>query len=175
MRSPGYEEKIMTDTQAPILDSFINAFNELDAMMVSVTADQLDWRETAGEWSIRQVLHHLTDDGNVFTFIIERALATPGCKVFFCGFPGNETWADQLGFDQRPVTNALALMRAQHNFLTELVSAFPDRWGNHVGYYNEAGEKQVDQSVENMLVMLTEHMREHTAMIENILVANQPG
>jgi hypothetical protein len=162
----------MDDHQQQLLNNFTSTQADLNRVLTNVSDEQLDWREKAGEWSIRQILHHLTDDGNVFTFIIERALATPGCKVFFCGFPGNETWADQLGFDQRPVTYALALMRAQHNFLTELASAFPDRWGNHVGYYNEAGEKQVDQSVENMLIMLTEHMREHTDMIENILAAN---
>jgi ribosomal protein S18 acetylase RimI-like enzyme len=163
----------MDETQERILNNFINTFDELDTLIETVTAEQLDWRETAGEWSIRQVLQHLTDDGNVFTFIIERALATPGCKVFFGGFPGNEVWANQLGFDQRPVTQALALMRAQNKFVVELVSAFPDRWGNQVGYYNEAGEKQVDQSVENLLVMLTEHRRDHIAMIKNILAANQ--
>lgn len=165
----------MDQHQKQIMADFTNALDELDTLMDSVTEDQLDWRETAGEWSIRQVLHHLTDDGNVFTFIIERALATPGCKVFFGGFPGNEVWADQLGFNQRPVTHARSLIRAQHNFLTELVNAFPDRWENQVGYYNEAGEKQVDQSVENILVMLTEHRREHIAMIKNILAANQSG
>ena len=162
----------MDKSQESILNKFIDAFAELDALIDSLTEDQLDWRKTADEWSIRQVLHHLADDGNVFTFIIERALATPGCKVFFGGFPGNEVWADQLAFDQRPVTHALALMRAQSKFVAELVSRFPDRWGNQVGYYNEAGEKQVDQSVENILAMLTEHRREHTAMIKNILAAN---
>jgi hypothetical protein len=165
----------MDKSQERILNEFTNAIDELDALVGSLTEDQLDWRITAGEWSIRQVLHHLADDGNVFTFIIERGLATPGCKVFFGGFPGNEVWAAQLTFDQRPVTHALALMRTQSKFVAELVSHFPDRWGNLVGYYNEAGEKQVDQSVENMLAMLTEHRREHIAMIENILTANQLG
>jgi hypothetical protein len=163
----------MDKSQERILNEFFISFDELDALMKTVTEDQLDWRGTTDGWSMRQVLHHLTDDGNVFTFIIERALATPGCKVFFGGFPGNEVWADQLAFNQRPVTHALALMRAQTKFVVELVSAFPDRWGNQVGYYNEASEKQVDQSVENILVMLTEHRREHLAMIKNILAANQ--
>jgi len=163
----------MEKSQERILNEFINTFGKLAAIIDALTEEQLDWREIEGEWSIRQVLHHLADDGNVFTFIIERALATPGCKVFFGGFPGNEVWADQLAFHQRPVTQALALMYAQNKFMVELVSAFPDRWGNQVGYYNEACEKQVDQSVENMLVMLTEHRREHLAMIENILAANQ--
>jgi hypothetical protein len=159
----------MNNHQKRILSDFTNALNELDAVMASVTDDQLDWSELEGQWRIRQVLHHLVDDGNVYTFIIERALATPGCKVFFGGFPGNETWANRLGFDQRPITQAYALLRAQRLFLAELISHFPNRWGNQVSYHNEAGEKLVEQNVEKMILMLTEHMREHTAMIEDIL------
>lgn len=162
----------MDEHQKHILSGFTNALDELDSVMQSVTDDQLDWSEREGEWRIRQVLHHLVDDGNVYTFIIERALATPGCKVFFGGFPGNETWADRLGFDQRPITHAFALLRAQRLFLAELISLYPERWGNQVGYYNEEGEKLVELDVERMILMLTEHMSEHTAMIQNILAAH---
>lgn len=165
----------MDEHQEHILNDFIIALEELDTVMETVSEDQLDWSTQAGEWSIRQVLHHLTDDGNVYTFIIERALATPGCKVFFGGFPGNEPWADRLCFDRRPITHAWDLLHAQHRFLAELVSHCADRWGNPAGYYNEAGEKITEMNVEKMIIMLTEHMQEHTAMIKNILSANQLG
>ena len=165
----------MDKHQEHIVTNFTAALDELSAVIASAGEDQLDWQEKEGEWSIRQVLHHLTDDGNVFTFIIERALATPGAKVVFGGFPGNEPWANQLGFDQRPVTQAWDLLLAQRKFLVELVCHFPERWGNQVRYYNDAGEKQGEQSVERMLIMLTEHMGEHTSMIKNILTAHTPS
>jgi hypothetical protein len=162
----------MNKHQKQVVADFTNALNELDAVMESVTDDQLDWSEKEGEWSIRQVIHHLTDDGNVFTFIIERALVTPGGKVVFGEFPGNEVWAEQLGFDHRPITQAWELIHAQRRYLAELVSHFPDRWDNQVNYYNIGGEKLSEQSVENIIVMLTEHLREHVAMIGNILAAH---
>lgn len=52
----------------------------------------------------------------MYTFIIGRALATPGYLVFFGGFPGNEAWADQLAYNTRPIDLPLRLMRAQHAF-----------------------------------------------------------
>lgn len=165
----------MDVNQAQILADFTTTLGGLDTVMESVSENQLDWSAQEGEWTIRQVLHHLTDDGNVYTFIIERALATPGCKVFFGGFPGNEAWADRLGFDQRPITRAWDLLCAQRRFLAELVSCYPERWGNQVWYYNEAGEQVTERNVEQLIQMLTEHMQEHTRMIENILAANLGG
>lgn len=162
----------MNNDQAQILDNFTNTLNELNAVMETVTEDQLDWSAQTPEWTIRQVLHHLTDDGNVFTFIIEGALATPGCKVFFGGFPGNEAWADRLGFDRRPIEPALELLRVQRRFIAELVSCFPDRWSNQVGFYNEEGEKQGEQDVEGLIRMLTDHMGEHIQMITQILASH---
>jgi hypothetical protein len=165
----------MNEHQIHIMADFTRALGELDCVMETISKDQLDWSESPGEWSIRQVLHHLTDDGNVFTFIIERALATPGCKVFFSDFPGNEAWSDRLAFNQRPIDCAWDLLHAQRRFLAELVSHCPERWENSVGFYNAACEKQGEQNVEGLLMMLTEHMQEHNRMIENILAANLGG
>lgn len=162
----------MNEDQQEIITDFTNALVDLDTVMEPVTEEQLDWIARDGGWSIRQVLHHLSEDGNVYTFIIERALATPGCKVFFGGFPGNEAWADSLGYDQRPIASAWDLLHAQNQFIAELVSRFPDRWDNPAGFYNEAGEMLTEMTVEKMISMLTDHMREHTAMIKTILTAH---
>jgi hypothetical protein len=163
----------MDDHQKFILTNFKDALTDLDAVMEQISDEQLDWSEDERTWSIRQVLHHLADDGNVYTFIIERALGTPGCKVFFGGFPGNETWADRLGFKTRSVAYAWDLIHAQRKFIIDLVSHFSDRWENQVGYYDEEGQRLAEQTVEKIIIMLTEHMQEHVMMIKNILAANQ--
>lgn len=163
----------MNEKQPELIRAFVEALDEFDAVLEKVPGDGLDWLEKEGEWTIRQVIHHVTDDCNVYTFVIERALVIPDCKVFFVGFPGNEAWADGLDFDLRPVTHALKLMRAHRDFLSELVEHFPDRWGNKAGFYDESGEKVGESSVEEMISMLKEHMLEHTRMIENIVRANQ--
>lgn len=141
---------------------------ELDAVLADLPDGGLDWAEEGG-WSIREVVHHLADDGNVHFFIIERGLATPDCKVFFGKFPRNEAWADRLAFRERPVEAAFNLIKAQRRFLAELLYHLPDRWENKINFYNTDGEKITDRTAAEMLLVLTEHMQEHTEMIQSII------
>jgi len=162
------------ENQAKMIAEFRDSLTDLDAVLEGLPEEGLDWAEE-GEWSIREVLHHLADDGNVYVFIIERGLATPDCKVFFGEFPGNDAWAERLEFGKRPVKGALNLIQAQRQYLAELVGHFPERWENKVNYYNTEGEKIADRTVGEMLLMLTEHMQEHTEMIRNILKRHAEG
>jgi len=120
----------MKEAQKKIIDEFTSALDDLDAVLASVPDEGWDWIEKEGEWSIRQLTHHHAEDCNVYAFIIERALATPDCKVFFGEFPGNKAWGDLLAWDERPVDVARELMHAHRKFLAELVVYFPDRWEN---------------------------------------------
>ncbi len=155
--------------QREIVAAFTNALDELDRVMEDIPEEGLDWVEKEGEWSIRQVIHHLTDDCDVYGMIIKRALAIPDCKQIFTGFPGNEAWANALDFKNRPIEPAWELMHAHRAYIAEIVSRFPDRWENTVFYYNEAGEKITERNVRQLLENLTVHMQEHTRMIEEIL------
>ena len=161
----------MNEEQEKLLEKFRSALTDLDAVLDNLPDEGLDWAEEE-EWSIREVLYHLADDGNVYTFIIERALATPDCKVFFGEFPGNEAWAERLDFGDRPADSVLNLIQAQRHFLAELVGHFPERWENKVNYYSSEGEKVADRTVAQMILMLTEHMQDHTEMIQNIITTH---
>jgi hypothetical protein len=118
------------------------------------------------------VIHHVAEDCNVYAFIIERALAMPGSKVVFGDFPGNDIWAERLGFGKRPTESAVSLMRAHRKFLSDLVAYFPDRWDSNVIFFNDEGKELAKSTVKEMMVMLTDHMREHAEMINSILKAN---
>ena len=159
----------MNEKDQDMIDAFMDSVKPLDNIMQQVSEEGLDWAEKPGEWSIREVLHHLAEDCNVYAFIIEQALATPGCKVFFGEFPGNQAWGKQLAWRERPVNIALEMIHVHRKFLAELVGYFPERWENTITFYNESAEKVAEQSVRQMMTMLTEHMQEHIAMIEKIL------
>jgi len=163
----------MNKEQRKLIYDFTSALDDLDSELSGVPEEGWDWAEKEGEWSIRHVLHHLAEDCNVYTFIIERGLATPGCKVFFGEFPGNLEWSILLAWNERPVEIARELMHAHRKFLAELVGHFPERWDNTVAFYNESNEKMAEQSVEKMMVMLTDHMQEHVEMIKKILAVHQ--
>jgi len=159
----------MRPDEQKIIDGFTGSLDEFDAMLARVPEGGLDWAESEGEWTIRQVIHHVAEDCNVYAFIIERALAMPGAKVVFGDFPGNDAWADSLGFDERSVEPAIELIHAHRKFLAELVSHFPERWENEVRFFNEQGKELATSSVKDMMLMLTEHLQEHTETIRKII------
>jgi hypothetical protein len=163
----------MLNKQLEMVNKFTKVLDEFDAVIKKVPEEGLDWSEKEGEWSIRQVIHHIADDCNVYAFIIEQALALPEPKIVFGDFPGNEAWADGLGFDKRPVQTPLDLIHAHRAFLAELVGHFKDRWEKKAMFYDQTNKKIGENTVEEMISMLTDHMTEHTQMIENILKANQ--
>jgi hypothetical protein len=163
----------MDDKQKSVIEHFTGSLGQLDKVLAPVPESGWEWSEKEGEWTIRQILHHLAEDMIVYGFILERALATPGCKVFFGEFPGNQEWADRLGFNQRPVCLALDLIRAQRPFFSELFSLFPGKWENTVLFYNETGEKLAESNVEKMIEMLSDHMDEHVQMIEKIIASKE--
>lgn len=162
----------MNEIEKKAVANFNSSLEQLELVLTRVPDRGWDWLESEGEWSIRQVIYHLAEDLIVYGFILERTLATPGCNVIFGEFPGNEEWADRLGFDKRPVNLALDLIRAQRPFFADLLSRFPEKWGNVVLFYDESGEKLGESNIEKMVMMLSDHMLEHVKMIENIIKAN---
>ena len=157
----------------PLIERFSQALIDFDTALDPIPSEGLDWREDGEGWSIRQIIHYVTEDCNVYTFIIERALATPGCRITFGEFPGNDVWGERLGWDTKPIEISRALMHTQRDFLAEMVVQFPDRLSNEVQYYNDEGEQLGTGTVEKMMVMLTEHMQEHTETIRRISAAHQ--
>lgn len=158
----------MSEKITDLIANFTGALDNFDAALKPVPESGLDWREGGEGWSIRQIIHHVAEDCNVYTFIIERALATPGTKMVFGGFPGNEPWADALGWDTKPVATALELMHVHRRFIAEMVSLLPDKLENEMLYLNDEGKELGKGDVESMLKMLTEHMNEHAATIQRI-------
>lgn len=163
----------MSEKTNELIASFINAQEDFDAALEPVPESGLDWQENGKGWSIRQIIHHVAEDLNVYTFIIERALATPGSRITFGGFPGNEPWADRLGWDTKPVEIALELMHVHRKFVAEMVSLLPNQIENEVLYFNDEGKELGKGTVEKMLIMLTEHMQEHAATIGRIAAEHQ--
>src|SRR5450759_3346400 len=84
------------------------------------------------EWSIRQIVHHVSDDNDVWCMALKKAIATPGARIRFEGFPGNDAWAGALHFDRRDIGPALALIDAHVQVMAQLVADFPDTWNTAV-------------------------------------------
>ncbi len=152
-----------------ILGRFRAGAEELRALVEGLSEADLDRSRRPGSWSIRQIVHHLADDCDVWSMCIKKAIATPGAIVRFEGFPGNEPWADALEFDKRPIGTALELIVAHRRYLGELLAHFSSAWDRSVRLANSAGEVVREMSVREMVEMLADHMWGHIEKIEAIL------
>lgn len=158
----------LTQQQQKLLDEFKAAADHFLALVEPLGEDELDQRETDG-WSIRQIVHHVSDDGDVWAFQMKRALATPGALLKFEGFPGNDVWIAALQCETRSVAPQLTLIRAHNRAMAALAADFPNAWQRAVVFQDEQGAPSGSASVSDMLTFLSEHMLEHAATVERIL------
>ena len=63
-------------------------------------------------------------------------------------------------------------MHAHRVFLADMLLSLPDQWENTVHFKDESSKELVERNVIQMIEMLTEHMDEHTQMIEKIIATN---
>lgn len=162
----------MDAQQQAVLDRFSAGPAQLQAELAQLSEMDLDWNEGPGSWSIRQNVHHLAEGGEFFGFAILRALATPGARVFFNDFPGNEPWAKALRCDQRPIEPALGLILAHWRYLAEVLGSLPDNWEHQVVYMDGEGVEQGRGTARGIVEMLSEHMEEHLTTIRRIKAAH---
>ncbi len=160
-----------TFSDEQILSRFLSEMEKLQALVKDLPAANLDLPSEPGGWTIRQIIHHLTDDCDVWSMCIKKAIATPGALVRFEGFPGNEAWAAALDFDQRETGAALNLISAHRHYLAELLRHFSAAWDRSVRLANAEGEIVREMSVREMVRMLADHMHEHTGVIGKTLSA----
>ena len=149
-----------------MLSLFTSSAEKLRSLVQSLSERDLDFRSEADDWTIRQVIHHVADDCDVWSMCIKKAIATPGVLVRFEGFPGNEAWAQALDFEQREILPAIDLIGAHRRYLAQLLEHFSGAWDRSVKFANAEGEIVGEMTVGEMVKMLTEHMLEHVETIE---------
>ncbi|GEM_PF-146906 len=154
--------------QQQTLMVFLSTTRRLEEEVSGLTNEDLDRSLEPGSWSIRQIVHHVADDGDVWCMIFKKALATPGAPIRFEGFPGNEPWAKALSFDHRPIASALNLLRAHGEMIAELATTFSGSWDQCVKIIDASGNEIQDLSAGQILNMLGEHLQEHLLTIQMI-------
>jgi hypothetical protein len=162
------DKRSLSSTQQKQLSDFTTAVDRFLTLIEPLGEADLDLREEPDGWSIRQIVHHVSDDGDVWAFQMKRALATPGVAMRLEGLPGNEAWANALHFDERAIGPALMLIKAHNSVMAELAASIPDAWEQGITFQPENGEAG-SICVADMLSFLTAHQLEHTATVERIL------
>ncbi len=158
----------LTASQREALAFFVSGADRLEAAVLGLSEKDLDSAATPGGWTIRQIVHHVADDGDAWSLSFKKDLATPGVPIRFEGFPGNDAWAEALAFDKRPIQAAVALIKAHRRHIQELAEYYPESWGRCVVIVDSQGQEIQGVSAEQIIRMISEHLLEHVTAIEAI-------
>lgn len=167
----------MTQQTAPqndLLTQFLATADRLVTAVTDLSEAELNLTAESDGWSIRQMVHHVADDGDAWCLPLKKAIATPGVPLRFEGFPGNDAWAAALAFDQRGVGPALQLIQAHRQVMADLARHFAGEWDAcYVTVVDANGQAMQNLTLEQIIRMITEHLQEHVELIEGVLQANQ--
>jgi len=153
-----------------ILALFTSSADKLHTLVQNLSEAELDFRTDDDAWSIRQIIHHVADDGDVWSLCIKKAIATPGATIQFAGYPGNEVWGQGLDFEKREIWTAIDLIRAHRRYIAQLLEHFSGAWEQSVKFSNAQGEIVGEMTVGQMVKMISEHMWEHVETIEQAML-----
>jgi hypothetical protein len=154
--------------QKKTLDQFVSGAYKLDKLVSFLTEEQLDFSLSPGEWTIRQIVHHVAGDGDAWSMVIQKGLVIPGTLISFGESVENEKWANALAFDKRPIRAAIALIKSHRHVIAELAICFQEKWDNNVTF-NIPNQKDPGKvTVGEIIQMLADHLTEHITTIEAI-------
>lgn len=105
--------------------------DELASVLAGLDESELDLLRAPGEWSIRQIVHHLAETDSLFLLSIETALAHSG-STYVRNPYDQETWVKVMGYAERAIDPSLALNKAIRMHLSQLVQHIPGSWEHYV-------------------------------------------
>lgn len=153
-----FEEALAAYEQAP---------DELEVSVFGFSDADLDTTRSAGEWTTRQIVHHLADGEAHWLTPIKMALIEPGFAYHHNTW-NQEASSDALAYATRPIEPSLALFRAQRVHVLQLLHALPGAWDRHVefNWLESAGEsKRRRVPVADIINMQIRHAAGHIAEI----------
>ncbi|MDQ3929322.1 MAG: DinB family protein, partial [Chloroflexota bacterium] len=126
-------------TREETLALYMQAAQELQALMEEVGEQELDQSQTPGGWTIRQIVHHIADADAMQLPRIKMALAEPG-RAWVPNIYSPQEWSDSVGRTRLPVRASVKLFVATREHVAELVQHLaPESWESYT--VNAQGEK----------------------------------
>ncbi len=143
--------------RAALLDRFRTGFAAVEDALSRITDAELDRRPPSGEWTAREVAHHLADSEATAYVRLRRLIAED--RPVIHGYDEPE-FARRLHYD-RPVASSLAVLRAVRQSSLELLESLTAEEWQREGTHSESG----GYSVHRWLTIYAEHPHDHANQI----------
>jgi hypothetical protein len=152
------EEQVMDrETRAALIDRYRSGYDEVVRALEGITEAEWDFRPAPGQWSARQVIHHLAD--SEMTSAIRLRLLVAQDHPTISGYDQN-VFAETLFYD-RPVDASLLAFRAARASTAEILDRLSDEQFARTGTHTEVGA----YGVERWLELYAAHAHGHADQI----------
>ena len=150
-----------------IVQAYQRATNIFLAAAAEVPVDGLDQRPGPGEWTPRQIIHHLADSETTSYIRLRRLLAEP-TGALIQGYD-ERAWSEcsAMGYTELPIEHSLAVFTAVRaasaDVLARIEATDLERYGEHteIGHYTLA----------HWVEIYSRHPREHAEQMRGALGA----
>lgn len=127
------------ETRERLIEQYASGYDEVMAALKGATERDLDAREAPGEWSPREVAHHLADSEMASALRLRRLIAEEEPEII--GYD-QEEYARRLYYN-RPIGASLSAFKGARDSTTEILKELTEDEWLRAGTHNELGEFSV--------------------------------
>jgi hypothetical protein len=146
-----------TDERARLIKQYRDGYREVTEALAGVTEEELDL-SVGGEWTPRQIAHHLADSEMMSAIRIRRLLAEPNPVIYAYD---EKAFAERLTAD-RPIQPSIEAMRWARETCSQLIDRMTEDDWRIVGTHTESGR----YGTEDWLKIYAAHAHDHAAQIK---------
>jgi hypothetical protein len=141
-----------------LIASYATGHADVIAALEGITAEEMEAREGPGEWSPREIVHHLGDSemdgaGRIRMIVAEE-------RPVLTGWDQNR-WIELLFSKERPIEPSLAALKAAREATLPLLSLLTDEQWLRAGTHSEFGAMSAD----DWLAFYGTHAQDHADQI----------
>ena len=153
---------VQMSNREAIIARYSDGPSELETAIAGLSEGELDLAESDDTWTIRQVVHHITDGDDIWKGFIKQAAGKPGGKFdlqWYWDMPQDE-WVGHWAYTSRAIEPSLALFRANRRHIVQLLENLPGAWERSLLVSWPNGETQ-EVSVGWVVEMQAQHVPGH--------------
>ena len=141
-----------------LIDQYEDGFRAVSAALEEITAAELEAREAPGEWSPREIVHHLADSEMTSAIRLRTLIAADNPKIY--GYDQDE-FARRLHYD-RPLEASLEAFKGARRSTADLLDCLTEAEWQREGTHSEHGR----YGVARWLEIYAAHAHQHADQIK---------
>jgi hypothetical protein len=148
--------------QSEIIANYASGPDRLEAAITGLSDGELDMALSDDSWTIRQIVHHVTDGDDIWKQFIKRAIGNPEGEFtlqWYWEIPQDE-WVKLWVYEERAIEPSLALFRANRAHIVQLLEHATDPWEKSLSIRWPNGETQ-EISVGWVVGIQAQHVEGH--------------